>query len=434
MEENKKDKRNSYVIYDLTLMAPDRSSKDIQSLKTGVINAESVNFPSRVKLYDIYHDIFSLDGHLKGIVGKRIDSVLNKKLIFKDKSGKKEKDVTSLMKSQKGRDLIKALMESKFWGVSGVEFEIGDEFCWREIPRKHIKPEKGLITKSQYSFSESDGYCYEDMPFVWVVGQKHDLGLFLSCALYGIYKRGTLGDYAQFVEIFGQPVRIMEYDAYDTKTKEELRSTLQESGSSLAIMIPKQANFSMLDGKTSNGDGKLQLGLLDFCNDEMSVAILGNTETTRSSNSSGYAQSKEHGEQQEELTASDLIFIENLLNSEKFLKILKSYGYNVEGGCFEYELDVDLAKLKQKLEIDVLVSEKVPVADDYWYETYRIPKPENYKELKAKQEEQRQITNQAIKNSLDNNINDKKLTDAKKKNLSDRFFTMLADFFDQARH
>lgn len=30
------------------------------------------------------------------------------------------------------------------------------------------------------------------------------------------------------------------------------------------------------------------------------------------------------------------------------------------------------------------VSEKVPVADDYWYETYGIPKPANYSQLKEK--------------------------------------------------
>lgn len=430
--ENKENEKKEYVIHDLTLVAPNRNSKDISDLKVGIVNAESVHFPTRVKLYDIYHDVSTTDAHLKGIVGKRIDSVLNKKLIFKNSAGKKDDDLTLLMKSQEGRDLIKTLMESIFWGISGVEFIIGEEFKFKKIPRKHIKPEIGVITKSQYSFSANDGYKYDELPFVWVVGDPSDLGLYLSCAMYAIYKRGTLGDYAQFVEIFGQPVRIMEYDAYDTKTKEELRTVLNESGSSLAIMIPKQASFSMLDGKTSNGDGKLQLGLLDFCNDEMSVSILGNTETTRSSKSSGYAQSKEHGEEQEEINASDLILMENLLNNKKFLKVLKSYGYNTEGGKFEYELDLNLAKLKTKLEIDMQVSQKVPVADDYWYSTYGIPKPDNYDELKAKQEEDRKRVSDIIQKQTD--PKKEKLTDTKKQSLVDLLFKNLADFFDQAQH
>ena len=256
-----------------------------------------------------------MDGYLQGIVGKRIDTVLNKKLKFIDKSGKKNEQITEVIQGILGRDLITQILESKFWGISGVEFKIGKEFCFEPIPRKHIKPEKGLITKSQYGLTEDSAFKYDEMPFVWVIGKKNDLGLFLSCSMYAIYKRGNFGDWAQYVEIFGQPVRIMYYDGYDTQTKTELKKVLDASGNSLTMMIPKQAQFEMLDGKASNGDGKLQGSFKDACNNEMAICILGNTETTTSSSSSGYAQSKEHGEQQDEITASDLIFVENLLNS-----------------------------------------------------------------------------------------------------------------------
>lgn len=430
----------AYVIHDLTLVAPDRSSKDIGKLKESVISAESVYFPNRVALYDLYHDILSMDGFLRGIIQKRIDTVLNKKIKFTKKDGKQDDDLSDLIKGEKGRDLMTLMMESKIWGTSGVEFIIGgDELNFKEVERKHIKPEKGLITKSQYGLSEENGYAYEDMPFVWVLGKPKDLGLLLACSMYAIYKRGTFGDYAQYVEIFGQPVRIMKYDAYDTKTKQELKTLLNESGSSLAMMIPKQAEFEMLDGKTSNGDGKLQIGLKDACNQEMSIAILGNTETTTASKSSGYAQSKEHGEQQDELTVSDLIFIENLLNSKKFKQILKSYGYDVDGK-FEFELDLDLNKLKLRMEIDTFVSSKVPVSDDYWYETYGIPKPDNYDELKAKMEAEREQP-EAEPNNPDktkkipaSKTKKGELTETKKQNLMDLLFKGLADFFDQAQH
>jgi phage gp29-like protein len=439
MADNTKTKPTEpFIIHDLTLVAPDRNSKDIGRLKESVISAESIYFPNRVLLYDLYHDVLSMDGFLRGIIEKRINSVLNKKLKFTKKDGKQNDDLTDLIKSQSGRDLITLLMESKIWGISGVEFIIGDELKFKEVPRKHIKPEKGVITKSQYSVSEENGFAYEDMPFVWVVGKKTDLGLLLACSMYGIYKRGTFGDFAQYVEIFGQPVRIMKYDAYDTKTKQELKGLLDNSGSSLAMMIPKQAEFEMLDGKTSNGDGKLQVSLKDACNEEMAIAILGNTETTISSKSSGYAQSKEHGEQQDELTVSDLIFVENLLNSNKFKQVLKSYGFDVDGK-FEFELDLNLNTLKLRMEIDTFVSTKVPIDDDYWYNTYGIPKPDNYDELKAKMEEQKQQTivvdDPTEEKKAPNQKPPKKgeLTEIKKPNLADWVFKNLADFFDQAQ-
>jgi len=435
----------AYLIHDLTLVAPDRNRKDIQSLKQAVTSAELIHFPNRTLLYDLYHDIYTMDGYLSGIIDKRIDSVLNKKLKFYDKSGKEVEELTKLMKKE-GREIIRKIMESVFWGISGIEFKIGEKLAFEEIERKHIKPEKGIITKSQYGMTAESGFIIDEMPFIWVIGKKKDLGKLLACSMYAIYKRGNFGDWAQYVEIFGQPVRILEYDAYDTKTKQELKEMLDKAGNSLAMMIPKQASFQMLDGKHSNGDGKLQLSFKDACNQEMAIRILGNTETTSSSTSSGYAQSKEHGEQQDEITASDLIMVENLLNSDKFFSILKSYGYDVEGGNFAYELELNLAKLKLRLEIDMLVSTKVPIGDDYWYETYGIAKPDNYEELKKKMDEQVALALGVKRELIENDQKPKEekkdpdiedenedLIDLSKPKLLDKFFTKLADFFDRAR-
>lgn len=420
----------TYIVHDLTLVSPDRSRKDIKTLKEAVSSAEQIYYPNRVQLYDLYHDVYTIDGFLNGIITKRINNVLNKTLKFTDAKGQINEDLTKLISSKKGRDLITQILESKFWGVSGVEFEVGKEFEFNAIPRKHIKPEKGLITKSQYGFDKDSGFEYHDMPFVWVIGDKKDLGLLLPCSMYAVYKRGNFADWAQYVEIFGQPVRIMKYDAYDTQTKTELNKVLNNSGSSLAMMIPKQADFEMMDGKASNGDGKLQNSFKDACNAEMAICILGNTETTTSSTSSGYAQSKEHGKQQDEITKSDLIFVANMLNHERFINILKSYGFAVEGGKFEYELELDLVALKTRKEIDEYVATKVPIGDDYWYETYGIPKPENYEALKKELVESQKPKVESIKPPI---ANGSKLKETKKQNLIDGFLKNLADFFDQAQ-
>ncbi len=413
------------VIQDLTLVAPDRNRKDVGKLKTAVERAESIHMPSRTALYDLYHDVVSLDGHLSGILQKRTGAVANKTLKFVKKGGKKVDAMDDLIGSLKFNRLVELIMEQRYWGVSGVEFIVGQEFDFEEIPRKHIRIEKGQIVKSQYDFT---GTPIDELPFVWVVGNKYELGRLLQCSMYALYKRSGFGDFAQYVEIFGQPVRIIYYDAYDTRTKQELRTLLDNTGSSLAMMIPKQAQFEMLDGKTSNANGDLQTKLIRSCNDEMDIAILGNTETTSSSSSSGYAQAKEHGKQQLEITKSDLKFVANTLNDPAFLKILASYGYPVEGGAFEFEMDVDLDNLKKRLDIDTAVAGKVPVADDYWYETYGIPKPDNYDELKAKQEERREVAAQPPANGGCAAKQPPKKMDAKAKNLFDSFL----DFFGLA--
>lgn len=366
------------VIQELNVMSADRSRKDVGDWRSAHQAAEAIHFPNRVRLYDLYDDIM-LDGHLTGIIGKRMDAVLNKNLYF-EKDGKRVDVLDDLIESTKFTDVIRAILETPLWGISGMEFIPGRIFDWKPIPRKHIKPEKGIITYEQYG---EDGVDYRGISNIWVVGKPRDLGLLLKCSPYALWKRGGMADWSQYVEIFGQPVRIIKYDSYDQKTKMELRQVLDESGSSLALMIPKQADFDMKDGKQSNGNGELHEKFKAACDAEMSIIVLGNTETTTSSKSSGYAQSKEHGKQQLEITKSDLKYVRNMLNEPEFLAILKSYGYPVEGGRFRFEKEIDLDALKNRLSIDKEVSGKVPVADDYWYETYGIPKPDNYEELKA---------------------------------------------------
>jgi phage gp29-like protein len=330
-----------------------------------------------------------LDGHLSGITQKRVDAVLNKKMRYVGPDGKKVDEMDAVINSSVFRDIVSLIIKRKLWGRVGMEFIPGDKLCMVEIPVKHIKPYIKKITKEQ---SGEDGWDYEGMQNIWVMHKPGDLGLLLKCAYYVLIKRGVIGDWAEYVEIFGQPVRIAKYDAYDIKTKQELTIALEEAGSSLALMIPKQVDFEMMDGKQTNANGELQEKLKNTCNDEMSVIVLGNTETTTSSPSSGYAQAKEHGKQQVEVNKSDMIDVELTVSCDHFQNILRTYALPVvEGGRFEYEQEEDLDELSTRKDIDIALSAKVPIDDDYFYNTYGIPKPENYDELKAKMEEENQM-------------------------------------------
>ena len=404
------------IINELIVRSADRTPKDISDWKNALQYAESIYNPNRTNLYDLY-DSISLDGHLTGIIGKRIDAVLNKTLRFVV-NGKKIDEMDDTIESDVFRNIIKQIMQKHLWGLSGMEFIPGPKLAFEEVPRKHIKPELKIIAKEQ---SGQDGFNYDGVSNLWVLGNKKDLGLLLKCVPYALMKRGNMADWAQYIELFGQPVRIVKYDAYDTKTKMELKKVLDTSGSSLALMIPKQADFSMVDGKQSNGDGKLQESFKKACDDEMSVIILGNTETTTSSRSSGYAQSREHSKQQIQVTKSDLKDIINHLNSPHFLNILASYGLPVKGGKFEFEKEIDLEELKQKKDIDIAISKKVPVSDDYWYKTYGIPKPDDYGELKAKMEERKNTKPKENKKADENDLS-----------FFDKLKLTLSDFFGQA--
>ena len=428
-------KPEGLIIQDIQVRNVDRTPKDIAYWRSAHITAESVHYPNRTRLFDLYADV-RLDGFLHGLIyNKRIATVRNKKLMYKDASGKKVDEMDTTIRSKAFRDILTRILETPAFGCTALQFIPGEKLAFDEIPRKHIKPEFGVISVEQNDYS---GYEYDKMPLVWVLGEKYDLGYLLICAFYALLKKGDFSDWAQFVEIFGQPIRVIKYDAHDTKTKIQLKQVLDESGSSLALMIPKQAEFEIMDGKASNADGKLQNTLRQACNEEMSVIVLGVTETTTSSSSSGYAQSETHQKQQSEVIIDDMEYVLNYLNSDKFISILASYGLPVAaGGAFEYEREIDLKELKEKKDIDIAISGKVPIADDYFYETYGIPKPDNYEELRAKMDEEKAMKHAAPPApGVPGKPKPKPApaADPKKAKLSalDKFSLMLANFFDQA--
>jgi len=183
MAKKQTQKQPELIIHDFTLVSPDRNRKDVGKLKSAIQRAESIQLPSRVALYDLYHDITTLDGHLRGIIRKRLDSVLNKSIKFVDKNKRKVDAFDALIWSNKFNRLVELILESKFWGISGIEFIQGEKFDFDEIPRKHIRPEMGIVVKSQY---DSTGIEIDSLPYVWTIGDKRDLGLLLQCSMYAL--------------------------------------------------------------------------------------------------------------------------------------------------------------------------------------------------------------------------------------------------------
>ena len=196
------------VINETVIQQTLRTPLDLQKWRNGLIRADSVYYPDRSFLYDLYDDC-ALDGHYTGIIGKRFDTVLNKPIFFK-RNGKPDDSFNDLINSTAFRLVCRTILETQAWGISGLEFEPGPVFSPRVIPRKHIKPKWQVIS---YLQSGREGMDYTTAKNILIVGEPEDLGFMLKCCPYIIYKRNVFGAWAQYIEIFGQPIRVMYYDA-----------------------------------------------------------------------------------------------------------------------------------------------------------------------------------------------------------------------------
>lgn len=433
LPEPPKKGEDKIVVNQIHLRSADRSRKDIGDWKQALITAESVYMPNRARLYDLYSDIL-IDGHLSGIMAKRVESVLNKAIHFENAKGQRVEEMDNLISSLAFRNLKKEILHTNFWGISGIEFIPGESFQFKKIPRKHIKPKWGVIS---YEQNGTEGIEYQDNPNLWIIGEADDLGLLLKCAPYALLKRGNLADWGQFIEIFGQPMRVIKYDAYDRQAKVELKEVLDESGSSLALLIPKTADFEIMDGKQTNANGDLQDKFKDALNDEMSVCILGNVETTGNSNGGSLAKAETQREDQLEFVKSDITYLAGMLNSAEFLAVLKSYGYPTEGGQFVFDKEVNLDEIMRQMQLAQSAKAMgVPIDDDYIYDLTGIPRPDNYDDIKARSTAIAAMTAQGVQDKEgDGEVKNKEegeepadLVD----NLWNRIRLKLADFFDPA--
>lgn len=371
----------------ITLTAPKRFGFGLDYYMNAVRSADDVDFTRRVRLYDVYLDTL-LDPHLFSVIQKRKSGVLGRKIEFR-RNGVADDKVNKQISSPWFLRFIEDALDAQYWGFTLVQFYINengwiDYYC---VPRKHVDPMLELIKYRQDNITGEPFDAFDDL---LMIRGKEQLGILARTAPYVIYKRGTLGDWAQFSEIFGMPVRKYTYDAADPEARDATLSDADNQGGGSVFLCPEGTNLEFIESGNKTGSSELYSSLVDRCNAEISKAVLGNTLTTEASETGTQALGTVHNKAEQELVEQDALFVLNLLNYD-MTDQFAALGVNTEGGEFVYVEAEDTADIKAKAEIlekahDVF---ELPLDDDYLYEQLKIEKPDNYEQLKKEKEEKK---------------------------------------------
>lgn len=389
----------------ITIRPVNRQASDIQDWKRAIQSAESTN-SRRTMLYDLYENIM-LDGHLTGVVTKFINAVVGAEWEF-SKDGETIDLVNDLIDTNEFETVLTSIVKSKLWGISWAELSnfTPEGFSVWDMPRKHIRPKTGILAKEQ---SGDDGTINVNTGIyaktVLQVGEPDDLGLLMKVAQYVIYKRGDFGDWAQFAEIFGMPFRVGEYDAYDEGQRIQLEKALDEAGSAAYAVVPKGSGLRF-EKNGATGDGQLYKLLKDACNQEISVTLLGVTETTTSSTGSGYAQSETHSDEQEKIFKGLRDFTRRVLN-RRLIPILRANGIDTQGGYFIVKGEgEEKLTLKERYEIHKSMATELglPIDADSFYEIYGMTKPDDYDAQVQEKKERETARIEAMRNAQLQNL------------------------------
>lgn len=430
--------KNGVNITNINVRVPNRSTQDIETWRRAISAFENPVNPVRSYLYDLYKDL-ELDGQVEATWGKRCDAVLNKRLVFK-RDGVEDEQINKLLNSPDMRIFIKEILKTILYGYTLIQVNRiwydDDEEQYRIqfdlIPRKHVHPEDGFQCVSREQNMATHDFLYLQPPLssymVWA-GEPDDMGRLAVAAQYVIYKRGGYGDWSQFAEMFGMPFRELSYDDYDEATRAKLEQAMEDWGAAGYLIKPKGAELTLHDTGGSTSSSDVYDALISKCDAAISKVILGNTLTTEQGEIGSQALGEVHKEAEGEKNESDKLFVLSVLNT-RFRAVLKRFGFNLQGGLITYEgLETDWARLKDKWDVISAIRQEVPVDDDYIYDEFPIPKPENYEQLK----EEMQLK-QALKafqtvpeNPLDDGDEDPK--DNRRKPRATNLFNRLKRFF-----
>lgn len=131
-------------------------------------------------------------------------------------------------------------------------------------------------------------------------------GLARIVAALHLFKGFAIKDWMAFAEVFGMPLRIGQYDVGASDAdKDALRAAVRDIGSDAAAIIPKTMTITFERAAQSGfaGSDRFFLELIEWCNSEVSKAVVGQTMT--SDDGSSLSQAKVHNEVRKDIRDAD---------------------------------------------------------------------------------------------------------------------------------
>ncbi len=194
-----------------------------------------------------------------------------------------------------------------------------------------------------------------------------------------LLKNFALKDWAAFNEVFGMPLRLGKYDPTASPAdRDSLVQAIRNLGSDAAGVISKSTEIEFVEATSrSVGANPYQL-MAEFCNREMSKAVLGQTLTTDTAGSTGtYAAATVHGQVRRDLVEADAQALAATLR-EQLLRPLVGFNFGWDKSVpwfrFRFEEEEDLKMLSEVYRN--LAALGVPLSMEHVAERFGLPPAE----------------------------------------------------------
>ncbi len=382
--------RDRYSTYPTSGLTPGKLARIFKEADYGDISRQS----------ELFEEMEEKDPHLFSVLQTRKNSVLGLDWEIIPFSDDREdiRIVDFIRKALEFEGLEENILDlldaiSKGFAVNEIMWEIKNNQVWiKELKWRHQKKfsydeQNNLKVHTE----ENPGLGEELLPNKFVVhkykarsGHPSRAGILRVVAWMYLFKNYSIKDWVSFAEIYGMPLRLGKYDKGATpEDKASLIDAISSLGSDAGGIISKNMEIEFISAIRGSSD--VYKTLVNFCNAEMSKAVLGQTLTTEVGDKGSYAASKTHNEVRQDLKEADCKALAETIRKDIIRPlVLFNFGPSAEERLpwikYHFEESEDLKAAAETY--SVLIGDiGLPVAEEHLYEKFGVPKPKQKERL-----------------------------------------------------
>ena len=283
-------------------------------------------------------EIEEKDAHYLSVLGTRKRAVAQMEITVEDASDDPaDKANGDLVRSWLKRDEIEGeifdMMDAVSKGFSATEI------IWDRTPRLWLPKELTWRDPRWFLFDRADGTTLRLRdgtqgknltPYKFVVhyhqaksGLPIRSGVVRVCAWMWLFKNFSIKDWVIFAEAFGQPIRVGKYGpGASAEDRAVLKRAVANIGSDIGAIIPESMIIEFVESQGKQGTIDLFEKLCNFCDTQMSKAVLGQTTTTDQISGGGIAGNAAHNEVREDIARADAKQIAATLNKQLIMPFI----------------------------------------------------------------------------------------------------------------
>lgn len=260
-----------------------RGAQNLKKWKEAIGAATDPEEPRWTPLWEFYDNLL-LDSHVRSCIETRISYVQQRPKKLVNDAGEENQDITWLIERPWMEELVYRALMTKWSGRKLLELwdlNIKGELKHiNEVPSPYFNAQLGIITKEPDN-PNSERWLYKEGPYqnYYVqIGKDNELGELERLGPIILSKKLAMGSYQDYIEKYGVPPLFITTDREDDTRLNQLYEAGQNFKSNQFMVGRGNEKFEI---GAINGSGTEPFSkLFDFCNDEISKAILGGSGLT----------------------------------------------------------------------------------------------------------------------------------------------------------